>query len=135
MHCSSYVRRIVCLLQVYEHITYDNIKHISLASLPGMQERTIITSSLSKTFSVTGQSCHPTQLSYLIISSCWKIQFFNMCGIKYISFYLSSSVLSTSSFNYVIDLHSYFCMLFIRMESGLGNCSSFLCLCNKKHSY
>lgn len=42
--------------QVYEHITYDNIKHISLASLPGMQDRTIITSSLSKTFSVTGQS-------------------------------------------------------------------------------
>ncbi|KAJ6680112.1 AMINOTRANSFERASE CLASSES I AND II FAMILY PROTEIN EXPRESSED [Salix purpurea] len=40
--------------EVYEHITYDNIKHISLASLPGMQERTIITSSLSKTFSVTG---------------------------------------------------------------------------------
>ncbi|CAL0320857.1 unnamed protein product [Lupinus luteus] len=40
--------------EVYEHITYDNEKHISLASLPGMQERTIITSSLSKTFSVTG---------------------------------------------------------------------------------
>ncbi|CAJ1969923.1 unnamed protein product [Sphenostylis stenocarpa] len=40
--------------EVYEHITYDNLKHISLASLPGMQERTIITSSLSKSFSVTG---------------------------------------------------------------------------------
>ncbi|XP_065860376.1 uncharacterized protein [Euphorbia lathyris] len=40
--------------EVYEHITYDNIRHISLASFPGMQERTIITSSLSKTFSVTG---------------------------------------------------------------------------------
>ncbi|CAK7348374.1 unnamed protein product [Dovyalis caffra] len=40
--------------EVYEHITYNNKKHISLASLPGMQERTIITSSLSKTFSVTG---------------------------------------------------------------------------------
>ncbi|OIW07018.1 hypothetical protein TanjilG_02652 [Lupinus angustifolius] len=40
--------------EVYEHITYDNEKHISLASFPGMQERTIITSSLSKTFSVTG---------------------------------------------------------------------------------
>uniref|UniRef100_A0A2P2LXP1 Aminotransferase class I/classII large domain-containing protein n=1 Tax=Rhizophora mucronata TaxID=61149 RepID=A0A2P2LXP1_RHIMU len=40
--------------EVYEHITYDNIQHISLATLPGMQERTIITSSLSKTFSVTG---------------------------------------------------------------------------------
>ncbi|KAF2304737.1 hypothetical protein GH714_037766 [Hevea brasiliensis] len=40
--------------EVYEHLTYENIKHKSLASLPGMQERTIITSSLSKTFSVTG---------------------------------------------------------------------------------
>ncbi|XP_057428161.1 uncharacterized protein LOC130721385 [Lotus japonicus] len=40
--------------EVYEYITYDNQKHISLASFPGMQERTIITSSLSKTFSVTG---------------------------------------------------------------------------------
>lgn len=46
-------------LQVYEHITFDNNKHISLASLPGMQERTIITSSLSKSFSVTGSSLNP----------------------------------------------------------------------------
>ncbi|CAL9024013.1 unnamed protein product [Prunus brigantina] len=40
--------------EVYEHITFNSEKHISLASFPGMQERTIITSSLSKTFSVTG---------------------------------------------------------------------------------
>ncbi|XP_043718601.1 kynurenine--oxoglutarate transaminase-like isoform X2 [Telopea speciosissima] len=40
--------------EVYEYITFDMEKHISLASLLGMQERTIITSSLSKTFSVTG---------------------------------------------------------------------------------
>ncbi|CAN0920665.1 Kynurenine--oxoglutarate transaminase 1 [Linum grandiflorum] len=40
--------------EVYEHITYDNVKHVTLASLPGMQQRTIITSSLSKTFGVTG---------------------------------------------------------------------------------
>ncbi|KAL0420091.1 UNVERIFIED_CONTAM: Kynurenine--oxoglutarate transaminase 1 [Sesamum radiatum] len=40
--------------EVYEHITFDNQSHISLASLPGMQRRTVITSSLSKTFSVTG---------------------------------------------------------------------------------
>ncbi|KAM7275609.1 hypothetical protein ACFE04_017475 [Oxalis oulophora] len=40
--------------EVYEHITFDGEKHISLASLPGMQDRTIITSSLSKTYSVTG---------------------------------------------------------------------------------
>ncbi|XP_024967642.1 kynurenine--oxoglutarate transaminase 1-like [Cynara cardunculus var. scolymus] len=40
--------------EVYEHVTYDSESHISLASLPGMQKRTIITSSLSKTYSVTG---------------------------------------------------------------------------------
>ncbi|GAV57013.1 Aminotran_1_2 domain-containing protein [Cephalotus follicularis] len=40
--------------EVYEHITFDSEKHISLASLPGMTNRTIITSSLSKTYGVTG---------------------------------------------------------------------------------
>ncbi|EPS62505.1 hypothetical protein M569_12284 [Genlisea aurea] len=40
--------------EVYEHLTYDDTPHVSLASLPEMQRRTIITSSLSKTFSVTG---------------------------------------------------------------------------------
>lgn len=40
--------------EVYEHITYDNERHISLVSFPGMQERTIITSSISKTYCVTG---------------------------------------------------------------------------------
>ncbi|XP_059625620.1 uncharacterized protein LOC132268794 [Cornus florida] len=40
--------------EVYEHITFDEEIHVSLASLPGMQKRTIITSSLSKTYSVTG---------------------------------------------------------------------------------
>uniref|UniRef100_A0A1D1XPU5 Putative N-succinyldiaminopimelate aminotransferase DapC n=1 Tax=Anthurium amnicola TaxID=1678845 RepID=A0A1D1XPU5_9ARAE len=40
--------------EVYEYITFEMHKHTSIASLSGMQERTIITSSLSKTFSVTG---------------------------------------------------------------------------------
>ncbi|KAK6120157.1 hypothetical protein DH2020_046063 [Rehmannia glutinosa] len=40
--------------EVYEHITFDNERHVSLASLPEMQSRTVITSSLSKTYSVTG---------------------------------------------------------------------------------
>ncbi|KAF8723135.1 hypothetical protein HU200_022291 [Digitaria exilis] len=47
--------------EVYEYITYDENKHISLASLPGMQERTIITSSLSKTYSVTDSAPAPFQ--------------------------------------------------------------------------
>jgi aspartate/methionine/tyrosine aminotransferase len=40
--------------EIYEHIVYDGEKHISIASLPGMKDRTITINSLSKTYSVTG---------------------------------------------------------------------------------
>ena len=40
--------------EVYEHITYDGHKHIYMNSLPGMWERTVSLSSLSKTYSITG---------------------------------------------------------------------------------
>ena len=40
--------------EVYEHIIYDGHKHTYMNSLPGMWERTVSCSSLSKTYSVTG---------------------------------------------------------------------------------
>lgn len=40
--------------EVYEHIVYVPYKHTYFASLPGMFERTISCSSLSKTYSITG---------------------------------------------------------------------------------
>ena len=40
--------------EVYEHIVYKPYKHIYFASLPGMFERTLSCSSLSKTYSITG---------------------------------------------------------------------------------
>jgi aminotransferase len=40
--------------EVYEHIVYAPHKHIYIASLPGMRERTLSCSSLSKTYSITG---------------------------------------------------------------------------------
>ena len=40
--------------EVYEHILYAPNKHVYFASLPGMFERTISCSSLSKTYSITG---------------------------------------------------------------------------------
>ncbi|MCC8152151.1 MAG: aminotransferase class I/II-fold pyridoxal phosphate-dependent enzyme [Lachnospiraceae bacterium] len=40
--------------EVYEHIVYKPYEHIYMATLPGMRERTIICSSLSKTYSITG---------------------------------------------------------------------------------
>uniref|UniRef100_A0A673ANZ2 Kynurenine--oxoglutarate transaminase 3 n=1 Tax=Sphaeramia orbicularis TaxID=375764 RepID=A0A673ANZ2_9TELE len=40
--------------EVYEWLTYDGAKHVKIASLPGMWERTITISSAGKSFSATG---------------------------------------------------------------------------------
>jgi len=40
--------------EIYEHILYDGEKHISLATIPGMEDRTITINSISKTYSITG---------------------------------------------------------------------------------
>lgn len=40
--------------EVYEHIIYEGHKHTYMNSIPGMWERTVSCSSLSKTYSITG---------------------------------------------------------------------------------
>ncbi|MEY4223900.1 MAG: hypothetical protein RIS33_834 [Actinomycetota bacterium] len=40
--------------EVYEHLTYDGVVHRSIASLPGMKDRTLVISSGGKTFNTTG---------------------------------------------------------------------------------
>jgi aminotransferase len=40
--------------EIYEHILYDDARHVPMASLEGMAERTVTINSVSKTFSVTG---------------------------------------------------------------------------------
>jgi aminotransferase len=40
--------------EIYEHILYDGAKHISIAALEGMGERTVTINGMSKTYSVTG---------------------------------------------------------------------------------
>jgi aminotransferase len=52
--------------EMYEYFIYDGAQHISLATIPGMAERTITISGFSKTFSVTGW-----RLGYLAASERW----------------------------------------------------------------
>ncbi len=49
--------------EVYEHIVYPPNEHVYMAGLPGMFSRTVSTSSLSKTYSITGW-----RLGYVIAS-------------------------------------------------------------------
>ncbi|MGW4470391.1 pyridoxal phosphate-dependent aminotransferase [Nonomuraea sp. NPDC004354] len=52
--------------EVYEHLTFDGVEHVPMATLPGMRERTVMISSAGKTFSVTGWKtgwvCAPPEL-------------------------------------------------------------------------
>lgn len=40
--------------EVYEHLTFDDVRHIPLATLPDMAERTVTLSSVGKSYSLTG---------------------------------------------------------------------------------
>ncbi|HET7661524.1 MAG TPA: pyridoxal phosphate-dependent aminotransferase [Oryzihumus sp.] len=40
--------------EVYEHLVFDGLEHVPMATLPGMAERTLTISSAGKTFSATG---------------------------------------------------------------------------------
>jgi aspartate/methionine/tyrosine aminotransferase len=46
---------VLCITdEIYEHILYDGARHICMAQLEGMRERTVVVNSMSKTYSVTG---------------------------------------------------------------------------------
>ncbi len=52
--------------EIYEHFVYPGHEHISMATLPGMRERTITFSGFSKTYSVTGW-----RIGYLVADPRW----------------------------------------------------------------
>ena len=52
--------------EMYEYFIYDGARHLSIAALPGMAERTVTISGFSKTFAVTGW-----RLGYLAASPRW----------------------------------------------------------------
>jgi aminotransferase len=60
--------------EMYEHFVFDGLSHVSMATLPGMRERTITISGLSKTFSITGW-----RIGYAMCDARWAaaIGYFN----------------------------------------------------------
>ena len=52
--------------EIYAELTFDGIRHTSVASIPGMRERTVLINGFSKAFSVTGwrlgYACGPAPL-------------------------------------------------------------------------
>lgn len=69
---------IVLTDEIYSELRYDDVPHISIASLPGMQERTLLLHGFSKAFAMTGfrlgYACGPEPL----ISAMMKIHQYSM---------------------------------------------------------
>lgn len=66
--------------EVYEHIVYDPHRHVYFASLPGMFERTLCCSSLSKTYSMTGWRLGYVIASPAVIDEARKVHDFLTVG-------------------------------------------------------
>lgn len=66
--------------EIYEHIVFDGLSHSSIASQPGMDERTLIVSGHSKTFAMTGW-----RLGYTVLPSREEAEVFKNLNINVIS--------------------------------------------------
>ena len=65
--------------EIYEHFIFDDLEHVFAGSLPGMWERTITISGLSKTFSITGW-----RIGYAICDAKWASAIGNFSDLVYV---------------------------------------------------
>jgi aminotransferase len=66
--------------EVYEHIVFAPHRHTYFSTLPGMAERTLMCSSLSKTFSITGWRLGYVQAPPAVIAQARKVHDFLTVG-------------------------------------------------------
>ena len=66
--------------EVYEHMVYAPFVHSYISALPGMKERTIVCSSLSKTYSITGWRLGYVLASPMVIDRIKKVHDFLTVG-------------------------------------------------------
>jgi len=66
--------------EVYEHIVYAPHRHVYFATLPGMRARTLMCSSLSKTFAITGWRLGYVHAPAAIIAQARKVHDFLTVG-------------------------------------------------------
>lgn len=76
--CNEHVR--VYSDEIYEYILFDGSKHVSIAQIPGMEKRTIISSGFSKTFSWTGG-----RIGYCVFPTVEEADIFKNLNINYFS--------------------------------------------------
>lgn len=71
--------------EIYEKLVYDDTKHVSIASLPGMKERTITLNGFSKCYSMTGWRLGYAAAPSEMISALVRVhQYINTCAPSFV---------------------------------------------------
>jgi aspartate/methionine/tyrosine aminotransferase len=66
--------------EIYEQITYDRFRHFSIASVPGMRERTVLSSGHSKSFAMTGW-----RIGFVVLPTAEEARLFKQININIVS--------------------------------------------------
>ncbi len=71
--------------EIYEKLVYGDAKHVSIASLPGMKERTITLNGFSKCYSMTGWRLGYAAAPVEFISAMVRVhQYINTCASSFV---------------------------------------------------
>lgn len=71
--------------EIYEKLVYGGAKHISIASLPGMKERTITLNGFSKCYSMTGWRLGYAAAPVEFISAMVRVHhYINTCAVSFV---------------------------------------------------
>lgn len=93
--------------EVYEHIIFDGLPHIPMATLPGMRDRTLTISSIGKTFSVTGWKVGWVAGPADLVQGMFRVrQFVSFCGAAPLQ-HAAASALEVSD-SYYDDLRTMY---------------------------
>ncbi len=104
--------------EVYEHLVYDDNRHVSIASLPGMRERTVTINSAAKTFSITGWKVGYVLAPTDLTEALRRIhQFVTFCTVAPVQEAVSVALETAESRGYYTDLQTAYAA---RMEKLMG---------------
>jgi aminotransferase len=93
--------------EIYEHILFDGAKHVSPASLPGMKQRTITISAVSKTYAVTGWRVGWAIAGKAVTEAIRKVHDFLTVGAPTPLQHAAVTALSFDG-QYYVDLRDYY---------------------------
>lgn len=88
--------------EVYEYIVYDGVKHVSIASLNGLFERTITVNGFSKTFAMTGWRIGFAVAPSWVIEKMVKLHMYTVtCPVTFIQYAVAKALRDKRSWDAV----------------------------------